>query len=102
MALATEGKTASYQADKALTERRSNLVRLYAMSRMNDDSEGTQDALNQVRQFNEKNPNRRITMPNLMQSVRNRQRRIDDAEQGVYLPKNRRDALEAGRFAMAD
>ena len=102
VALATEGKTAIYQADKALTERRSNLVRLYAMSRMNDDSEGTQDALDQVRQFNEKNPNRRITMPNLMQSVRNRQRRIDDAEQGVYLPKNRRDALEAGRFALAD
>ena len=102
VALATEGKTAIYQADKALTERRSNLVRLYAMARMNDDSEGTQDALDQVRQFNEKNPNRRITMPNLMQSVRNRQRRIDDAEQGVYLPKNRRDALEAGRFALAD
>jgi hypothetical protein len=102
VALATEGKTAIYQADRALTERRGNLVRQYALARMNDDREGVQDALEQVRQFNEKNPNRRVTMPNLMQSVRNRQRRIDDAEQGVYLPKNRRDALEAGRFAMAD
>ncbi len=89
-----------YQADKALIERRSNLVRLYAMARMNDDVEGAQDALEQVRKFNEKNPTRRISMPNLVQSIRNRQRRIEDAEQGVYLPKIRRDALEAGRFAL--
>lgn len=102
VALATEGKMAIFQADKALTERRSNIVRMYAQARMSEDADGVQDVLDQVRRFNERNPTRRITMPNLMQSVRNRQRRIDEAEQGVYLPKTRRDALEAGRFAMAE
>jgi hypothetical protein len=34
----------------------------------------------------------------LRQSVRNRRKRVEQAEDGVYLPRSRRDALEAGRF----
>ena len=66
------------------------------------DSEGMADVAKEIARFNEKNPTRRITSQSLMQSVRNRQRRIDEADQGVYLPKNRRDATEAGRFAAVD
>ena len=49
-----------------------------------------------VVQSNGINPN------HIMQSVRNRQKRIDQSQDGVYLPKNRRDAMEAGRFALGD
>ena len=99
VALAMEGKTAIYRADKALTDRRSNLMRMHAMARMTGDTEGLTATAEMIRAFNAKNPSRRITPQNLVQSVRARQRRMDGAEQGVYLPKNRRDATEAGRFA---
>jgi hypothetical protein len=39
---------------------------------------------------------------NLNQSYRNRQRRIDRAEDGIYLPRNRQDAREVGQFADTD
>ena len=55
-----------------------------------------------IERFNQKNPTRRITPLNVLQSVRNSQKRIDQAEGGVYLPKNRRDAIQAGRFALAE
>lgn len=45
------------------------------------------------------NPSRAIKPMQLAQSVRMRQRRINQAQEGVYLPRNRRDAVEAGRFA---
>lgn len=101
VALATEGRMAIYQADKALTERRSSLVRMYAQARMSGDIEGAQEVLAMVKAYNTKNPKRAITMVNLNQSVRARNRRIENADQGVYLPQNRRDAQEAGRFAVA-
>jgi len=97
---AMEGRRAIYKADRKLTERRSVIMKTYATARMTGDAEGVQDALAMVRAFNEKNPTRRITMPNLMQSVRARQRRIDEATQGIYLPKNRQDVLAAGRFSL--
>jgi hypothetical protein len=34
-----------------------------------------------------------------MQSVAQRQKRIREAKEGVYLPAKRRDAMEQGRFA---
>ncbi len=36
------------------------------------------------------------------QSVSQRQKRIREAQEGVYLPSKRRDAMEAGRFALGD
>lgn len=102
VALATEGRTAIFQADKALIDRRSNILRMYAQARMAGDAEGVKDAMAMVQSFNAKNPTRRIAMRNLIQSVQGRNRRIEQAEQGVYLPKTRRDAMDAGRFALAE
>ena len=59
-------------------------------------------AMKEIERFNQKNPTRRITPLNVLQSVRNRNKRIDQAQDGVYLPKSRRDAMEAGRFALGD
>lgn len=100
--LAQEGKSAIYQQDKALGERRQELLTKAARATMAKDAEARAEAMKEIQRFNQKNPTRRITPLNVLQSVRNRQKRIDQAEGGVYLPKNRRDAIQAGRFALAE
>lgn len=97
-----EGKSAIVQHDRALQARRSALVEQFAMAAMAGDEEGKAEAREDIAKFNEKNPNRRIQPMQLAQSVHQRQKRIREAEEGVYLPSKRRDALEAGRFAVPD
>lgn len=97
--LATEGKAAIFKRDNALGDRRSMLLRQYAMARMAGDQEGVVEVLEAIKGFNEKNPSRRIKPQNMQQSVLNRRKRIEQSQGGVYLPKNRRDAMEAGQFA---
>ena len=100
--LAQEGKSAIYSADRAIQERRSSLTRQFALAAMAKDQEGMADARKDIERFNEKNPKARITPVNLMQSVHARRKRIEQSEQGVYLPKKRQDAIDAGRFAVVD
>lgn len=99
---AYEGKSAIVQHDRALQARRSALVEQFAMAAMAGDEEGKAEAREAIARFNEKNPNRRIQAMQLAQSVNMRRKRIREAEEGVYLPSKRRDALEAGRFAAGD
>lgn len=99
---AQEGKSAVYQQDKALLERRQELLTKAARATMAKDAQARAEAMKEIERFNQKNPTRRITPLNVLQSVRNRNRRIDQAEGGIYLPKNRRDAVEAGRFAVSE
>lgn len=72
------------------------------MATMAGDAEAVAELRQEIATFNQKQPARRITAVNLRNSVRARQRRIAEAEQGVYLPKNRRDVMDVGRFAVAD
>ncbi len=97
-----EGKGAIVQHDRALQARRSALVEQFAMAAMAGDEEGKAAAREDIAKFNEKNPNRRIQAMQLAQSVHQREKRIREAQEGVYLPSKRRDALEAGRFAVPD
>jgi hypothetical protein len=99
---AYEGKSAVMAQDRALQLRRRSLMDQYAMAVMAGDDEGKQDARAGIGKFNEKNPDRRIMPLQLAQSLRARNKRIAEAEEGVYLPKKRRGALEAGRFSTAD
>ena len=99
---AFEGKSAIVQQDRALMARRSALVEQFAMAAMAGDEEGKAAAREDIAKFNEKNPNRRIQAMQLAQSVHQREKRIREAKEGVYLPSKRRDALEAGRFAVPD
>lgn len=96
---AYEGKAAIVGHDKALQARRSALVEQFAMAAMAGDEQGKAEAREAVARFNEKNPNRRILPMHLAQSVASRQKRIREAQEGVYLPAKRRDAVEQGRFA---
>ena len=72
------------------------------MAVMTKDDEGKADAREAITKFNEKNPTRRIMPMQLAQSVHNREKRIREAQDGVYLPKKRRDVLEQGRFATGE
>ncbi len=94
-----EGKSAIVQHDRALQARRSTLVEPFAMAAIAGDEEGKADARSDIAKFNEKNPGRRIQPLQLAQSVRMRTKRIEQAQDGVYLPAKRRDAMDAGRFA---
>jgi hypothetical protein len=98
--LATEAKGAILSADKRLAERRSSLLAQYARAVLQD--EDTADAMAEIDAFNTANPGRRIAAMHLQASVRARRRRIAEAEQGVYLPRNRREAMEDGRFGRLD
>ena len=99
---ATEGKSAIYQYDRKLSERRSRLMTLWSRAKMLDDQQEMDEIWEEIQAFNEKNPSRRITRINLNQSYRQRQRRIDRAEDGIYLPRNRQDARDAGYFAFGE
>lgn len=99
---AQEGKSAVMAHDRALGERRQELLTKAARATMAKDAEARAEAMKEIERFNQKNPTRRITPLNVLQSVRNRNKRIDQAQGGIYLPKNRRDAMEAGRFAMEE
>ena len=100
--LAFEGKAAINKHDRTLDDRRSTLMEQYALASMAGDEEGKTEAREVITRFNEKNPSRMIKPLQLGQSIRMRQRRIDQAQEGVYLPLNRRDAVDAGRFASQD
>ena len=97
---ASEGKSAVLDFDRELTRRRGHLLTEFANARREGDAEAVKEAQADIAKFNEKNPGRRITVPQMMASVRARQMRIDQAKDGVYLPKNRTDARDAGRFAI--
>lgn len=99
---ANEGKTAIYQLNRKLNERRSRLMTLWSRAKMMDDQQEMDEIWEEIQGFNDKNPSRRITRMNLNQSYRNRQRRIDRAEDGIYLSRNRQDAREAGYFAFGE
>jgi Large polyvalent protein associated domain 39 len=99
---AFEGKSAVISHDRALMTRRRTLVEQFAMAAMSKDEEGKAEARAAIAKFNDKNPERRIQPMQLAQSVRNREKRIREAEDGVYLPRKRRDALDIGRFSTGE
>lgn len=99
---ANDGKSAIYQLNRKLNERRSSLMTLWSRAKMMDDQEEMDNVWEEIQGFNEKNPTRRITRMNLNQSYRNRKRRIDRAEDGIYLSRNQQGAREAGNFAFTD
>lgn len=96
---ATEAKSAIKRADGMLMKRRSTLLASYSLATMAGDTEGQAEARQDIDRFNKANPQRSINRVQMAQSVRARRKRIEQAQQGVYLPAKRRDAMEAGRFA---
>ncbi|WP_418515099.1 hypothetical protein [Delftia sp. PS-11] len=100
--MAQGGALTAHTQDRVRQARRSALVEQFAMAAMVKDEESKAEAREAIQRFNEKNSARRIQPIQLAQSVRMREKRIREAEDGVYLPKKRRDAVEAGRFAVKE
>ncbi|MFW1850120.1 PLxRFG domain-containing protein [Acinetobacter guillouiae] len=99
---ANEGKSAIYQLDKKLNERRGRLMALWSRAKMMEDQTEMDNIWKDIENFNDKNPSRRITRVNLNQSYKNRQRRIDRSEDGIYLSRNRQEARSVGYFAFGE
>ncbi|MHA3081673.1 PLxRFG domain-containing protein [Acinetobacter sp. ANC 5383] len=99
---ASDGKSAIYQMNQRLQARRSQLLAQFSRAKMNDDEETLSEVWADIDKFNAKNPSRRITKPNAMQSYRNRMRRINHSENGVYIPKKHHEVLDEGRFAFSE
>lgn len=97
---AQEVKSAIYQADKELTGIRKSLVDSYARAYRDGDTERADEIWERIKRFNAKNPSVKITRPALMKSIRERNRRIENAKDGIYLNKNREHLREYGAFGI--
>lgn len=100
-AQAQEVKSAIFQAEKQLTAIHSDLVRHYALAKLDGDEEQMDRIWEEIQRFNAKYPANKITKPKLMQYIRQRQKKIDNAKDGIYLSKNREYLREVGAFGVS-
>lgn len=82
-----------------MSDRRQSLLNEAAQAKMEGDSEGYQSAMDDIKAFNGKNPNHKITGTNILQSIQGRKRRSKDTENGLYVSKRNRDIAEKYQFA---
>lgn len=103
IAQAQEGKSAIYKMDKEIGSKRQRLMNRYAKAYMAGDAAGAEEAWQDIKRFNagigKDYPKLKITKPKLMQSIKQRRRRIEDAEDGIYLPSSREASRQYGSFA---
>lgn len=97
--LATEGRSAIYSHTKRLDNRRDDLMNDYVRAVQRDDMDGQKEIWAEIQAFNQKNPSRRISRVQAMQSLRQREKRVKQAEHGIYLPNKKREDADIGRFA---
>ncbi|MFV5507240.1 PLxRFG domain-containing protein [Acinetobacter sp. 197] len=97
--LATEGRSAIYSHTKRLDKRRTELMNDYVRAVQRDDIDGQKEIWAEIQAFNQKNPSRRISRVQTMQSLRQREKRVKQAEHGIYLPNKKREDADIGRFA---
>jgi N12 class adenine-specific DNA methylase len=94
---AQAGKSAIYQTDKALQQRRQKLMNEYAHHVLQQ--EDPSSTLQAIQAFNALHPTRRIAPLHLQHSVRLRMQHMAQAKDGIFLPRSRSDARAAGAFA---
>lgn len=97
--LATEGRSAIYSHTKRLDKRRTELMTDYVRAIQRDDADEQKEIWAEIQAFNQKNPSRRISRVQAMQSLRQREKRVKQAEHGIYLPNKKREDADIGRFA---
>lgn len=99
LALKQEGKSAVYRRDRALSAARAKILSAMAKAVMEQDAVALRELRGVVAQWNRKHPERAIKSENIMSSVRNRQRRVAGAKDGIYLSDKHSDARTDGGFA---
>jgi hypothetical protein len=79
-----------------IAKRRDSLLDQYYAAWQESDKQGIQEALDNIRKFNEKNTQRgvAITTQTLMRSIMGRQRRQREAVNGLYMSEGLRDRVE--------
>lgn len=97
--LATEGRSAIYSHTKRLDKHRTELMTDYVRAIQRDDADDQKEIWAEIQAFNQKNPSRRISRVQAMQSLRQREKRVKQAEHGIYLPNKKREDADIGRFA---
>lgn len=99
LALKQEGKSAVYQRDRALSAARAKILSAMTKAVVEQDAAALRALRGVVAQWNRKHPERAIKSENIMSSVRNRQRRVAGAKDGIYLSDRHSDARTDGGFA---
>lgn len=99
LALKQEGKSAVYRRDRALSAARAKILSAMAKAVMEQDAAALRALRSVVAQWNRKHPERAIKSENIMAGVRNRQRRVAGAKDGIYLSDKHSDARTDGGFA---
>lgn len=99
LALKQEGKSAVYRRNRALSAARAKILSAMAKAVMEQDAAALRELRSVVAQWNRKHPERAIKSENIMSSVRNRQRRVAGAKDGIYLSDKHSDARTDGGFA---
>ncbi|HHL3629569.1 TPA: PLxRFG domain-containing protein [Neisseria meningitidis] len=99
LALKQEGKSAVYQRDRALSAARAKILSAMTKAVVEQDAAALRALRGVVAQWNRKHPERAIKSENIMSSVRNRQRRVAGAKDGIYLSDKHSDARTDGGFA---
>lgn len=94
---AYEGRQAIYSVDKAVMLRRKELLRDFAKASINGDD--TDKIRDEIIAFSEKQPQAKIDGNSLRSAIKDRIMRVEQADNGVYLPKKRRGLAELGEFA---
>ncbi|HFC6051895.1 TPA: PLxRFG domain-containing protein [Neisseria meningitidis] len=99
LALKQEGKSAVYRRDRALSAARAKILSAMAKAVVEQDAAALRELRGVVAQWNRKHPERAIKSENIMAGVRNRQRRVAGAKDGIYLSDKHSDARTDGGFA---
>ncbi|HGO8511737.1 TPA: PLxRFG domain-containing protein [Neisseria meningitidis] len=99
LALKQEGKSAVYRRDRTLSAARAKILSAMAKAVVEQDAAALRALRGVVAQWNRKHPERAIKSENIMSSVRNRQRRVAGAKDGIYLSDKHSDARTDGGFA---
>lgn len=99
LALKQEGKSAVYRRDRALSAARAKILSAMAKAVVEQDAAALRELRSVVAQWNRKHPERAIKSENIMAGVRNRQRRVAGAKDGIYLSDKHSDARTDGGFA---
>jgi len=97
-----EGRSAVKGREARLQARREELTNIWWESQQAGDRTGVAEALDQIRQFNQRNPPFVITMKTLKQSAMARRRAQLQTSQGFYLSRRRDELREYGRFAVIE
>jgi hypothetical protein len=81
--------------EQAVEKERQNLLNLYGVSFLANDSDTLEKAYERIEKFNTKHPSRMIPASTLTTSIKERMTKSAQTEHGLYINKNMRDVLDA-------